>query len=160
MYVYLMAGGENWHKIGVSYDPVMRRAGVSLYRPVDGYVELVMAVEVPDHKARKIETWALMHTKAPRCHYNQEWVQAPRRRVVAALYKSLRQHDVRKIKKLKLKRKSSKRPIVTTPEDDKLAESVWFDRRYKTNTEAMKHGPASYSRQRYYDKFGPSGRGN
>jgi len=117
-------------------------------KPRDKFWKALHAIE--ERGGSALDLTAQLHT-ADKLQRDQ-FIQ----RVIEALASAARGHSSVKNGKMS----AGRPPIVTTPDDDKLAERVWFDRRYKTNTEAMKHGPPSYSRQRYYDKFGPSGRGS
>ncbi len=104
MYIYLMASADNWHKIGISTDPVQRRSVVGMYSPVKGYTELLAAVKVPPRKAYWIEQYALRRTKGKTMPGAPEWTQASRFRCYRAMLESLRRHGVRKVKKLEFRR--------------------------------------------------------
>lgn len=51
-------------------------------------------------------------------------------------------------------------PKQFTPEQIEAARVAWFDLRHRTNTAAIRAGPAGWSATRYYKTFGPSGRDN
>jgi hypothetical protein len=144
MYVYLMAAADDWHKIGISIDPVQRRPSVGLYAPVEGYTELIMAVKVPPHKAYWIEQSALHATKGQSSPISSEWRQASRMRCYKAIHKALRAHGVRKVVKLKFRRSHIK--------------AGWKPDR--TNKDAIAASPKGWAMTRSYKTFGPSGRDN
>ena len=104
MYVYLMAAADDWHKIGISTNPVARRPNAGMTCPVKGYTELIMAVQVPPDKAYSIEQSALIGVKGEWHPRASEWRRASRMRCYKAIHKALRKHGVAHPKRLKFRK--------------------------------------------------------